>query len=125
MKPMSYMNRSGQPVGEFIRYYKIAPEEVFVILDDTALPLGTLRIRKKGSAGGHNGLASILTHLSTEVVPRLRLGIGTPHQTMTDHVLSTFSKEETPIVDTAVTRACEAIEVISTAGIDTAMNQFN
>ncbi|PWU07389.1 MAG: aminoacyl-tRNA hydrolase [Verrucomicrobia bacterium] len=125
MKPMNYMNLSGQPVGEFTRYYKISPEEVLIVLDDSALPTGALRIRKKGSAGGHNGLASILHHLSTEAVPRLRIGIGAANHNMTDHVLSEFSREETLIMEQATSRACEAIEIISSCGMDLAMNQFN
>lgn len=125
MKPMSSMNLSGQPVGEFVHYYKILPEEVLVVLDDAALPLGTLRIRKKGSAGGHNGLASILCYLATEVVPRLRVGIGASESNMIDHVLSSFSKEEVPAVDCAMTQACEAIDILGALGIDTAMNRFN
>lgn len=125
MKPMSYMNLSGQPVEGLVRYYKLLPENILIVLDDSALPMGTLRIRKKGSAGGHNGLASILNHLSTEAVPRLRVGIGTAKQEMTHHVLSAFSEEEMPIMEQAIDRACEAIEVMSSAGMDIAMNQFN
>lgn len=125
MKPMSYMNLSGQPVRELARYYKISPEQILIVLDDSALPLGTLRIRKKGSAGGHNGLASIVNNLSTEWVPRLRIGIGTPNHDMSDHVLGTFSEEEIPVKEDAVSRACEAIETICSAGMETAMNRFN
>ncbi len=125
MKPMSYMNLSGQPVGGLVHYYKILPEETLVVLDDSALFVGALRIRKKGSAGGHNGLASVLNHLSTEAVPRLRIGIGTSNHSMTDHVLSTFSEEEIPVMEQAIDRACEAIEIISSVGMETAMNRFN
>jgi PTH1 family peptidyl-tRNA hydrolase len=125
MKPMSYMNRSGQPVGEFVRYYKVPPEEILIILDDAALPLGTVRIRKKGSSGGHNGLSSILTALATNIVPRLRIGVGSTEQNLTHHVLGSFSRDEIPIVENAITRACQAVEVLSSTGIDTAMNQFN
>ena len=125
-KPQTFMNLSGEAVGDFSRYYKIPTNEVIVILDDISLPLGTLRIRKSGSAGGHNGLESVLVHLSTEAVPRLRVGIGQPDgSALHDHVLGRFTNEELPAVEESVTRAADAFEYANAHGIDAAMNQFN
>src|SRR5438105_4860640 len=104
-KPLSYMNLSGEPVGEVSRFYKIAPNEILVVLDDAALPLGRLRLRARGSAGGHNGLQSIIKHVGD--VPRLRVGIGAAAgaRTMTEHVLGRFAPEETPLVEETLSRA--------------------
>ena len=126
MKPQTFMNLSGEAVGDFSRYYKIPTNEVMVVLDDVSLPLGTLRLRKSGSAGGHNGLESILVHLSTEAVPRLRVGIGQPDgSALHDHVLGRFSNEELPALEESVSRAADAFEYANAHGIDAAMNQFN
>lgn len=126
MKPQTFMNLSGESVGEFSRYYKIQPAEVLVVIDDISLPLGTLRLRKSGSSGGHNGLESILVHLGTEAVPRLRIGIGAPgNSTLHNHVLGRFEKDELPLVEDAVLRAADAFEYANARGIDAAMNQFN
>ena len=126
MKPQTFMNLSGEAVGEFSRYYKIPPDEILVVLDDISLPLGSLRLRKSGSPGGHNGLESILVHLGTEAVPRLRVGIGSPGTTpLHNHVLGRFNKEELPRVEDAVLRAADAFEYSNARGLDAAMNQFN
>lgn len=127
MKPLTYMNYSGDPVVAFLHSYKILPEHILVILDDCAIPMGKLRIRKKGSAGGHNGLASVLRCLSTESIPRLRLGIGsiTRGIRLSEYVLDVFSKEETIVVNHTITRACKAIDMLATSEIDAVMNQFN
>ena len=126
MKPQTFMNLSGESVGEFSRYYKIQPAEVLVVIDDISLPLGALRLRKSGSSGGHNGLESILVHLGTEAVPRLRIGIGAPgNSTIQNHVLGRFEKDELPLVEDAVLRAADAFEYANARGIDAAMNQFN
>jgi PTH1 family peptidyl-tRNA hydrolase len=126
MKPQTFMNLSGEAVGDFAKYYKIPSEQVLVILDDTALPLGTIRLRKSGTAGGHNGLDSVLVHLGTEKVPRLRVGIGRPGDTaLHDHVLGMFEKDEMPTVAESVTRASDAFEFANAHGMDAAMNQFN
>ncbi|MEN9470345.1 MAG: aminoacyl-tRNA hydrolase [Terrimicrobiaceae bacterium] len=126
MKPQTFMNLSGEAVGDFAKYYKIPSEQVLVILDDTALPLGTIRLRKSGTAGGHNGLDSVLVHLGTEKVPRLRVGIGRPGDTaLHDHVLGMFEKDEMPAVAESVTRASDAFEFANAHGMDAAMNQFN
>jgi len=126
MKPQTFMNLSGEAVAGFSRYFKIQPAEVLVVLDDISLPLGTLRLRKSGSSGGHNGLESILVHLGTEAVPRLRVGIGSPGSTtLHNHVLGRFEKDELPLVEDAVLRAADAFEYANARGIDAAMNKFN
>lgn len=126
MKPQTFMNLSGEAVGDFAKYYKIPGEQVLVVLDDTALPLGTIRLRKSGTAGGHNGLDSVLVHLGTEKVPRLRVGIGRPGDTaLHDHVLGQFEPDEMPVVAESVTRASDAFEFANAHGMDAAMNQFN
>lgn len=126
MKPQTFMNLSGEAVGEFTRYFKIPSNEVMVILDDISLPLGKLRLRKSGSSGGHNGLESILVHLGTESVPRLRVGIGGPEgRALHDHVLGKFEDSEISAVEEGVTRASDAFEFANAHGLDAAMNQFN
>ena len=125
-KPMSYMNVSGEVVGPMARFYKIAPEEILVVLDDMALPLGKLRMRPSGSAGGHNGLKSILQHLGTQEVPRLRIGIGGVEQgAAIGHVLGQFAPEEKAPLAESLGRAVEAIDFARRNGLPAAMNQFN
>ena len=126
LKPQTFMNLSGQAVGEYARYFKLGREEVIVVLDDASLPLGTLRIRRSGSSGGHNGLESILVHLGAESVPRLRVGIGAPDgRPLQDHVLGKFEDDERLAVAEAVARAADAVEFANAHGIEAAMNQFN
>ena len=128
MKPVTYMNLSGQAVGEAARFYKISPDHVLVISDDVDLPLGKLRIRKGGSAGGHNGLKSIIQHLGTDQFPRLKVGVGGkphPDYDMADWVLGKFQGEDKKIMDDAAVRAAQAVECLLSQGIDRAMNQFN
>ena len=126
VKPGTFMNRSGQPVRAVSDFYKIAPEEVLVVLDDFSLPLGRLRIRLEGSSGGHNGLESILEQFGTEAIPRLRVGIGTaPEEGARDYVLTPFFDEEKPLVDETVSRAGEAIKCAIDNGVLSAMNTFN
>jgi PTH1 family peptidyl-tRNA hydrolase len=125
MKPQTFMNLSGEAVGEFSRYYKITAVEIMVILDDTSLPLGMLRLRKSGSAGGHNGLESVLVHMGTEAVPRIRVGIGKPQSTLHNHVLGGFRQEELALLQKSVSRASDAFEYANAHGIEAAMNQFN
>ena len=125
-KPMSYMNLSGGPVSALSRFYKIEPSETLVVLDDVALPLGKLRFRKDGSAGGHNGLQSILEQLGTREVARLRVGIGAANErTMTGHVLGKFSPDEREAVETGLDRALQAVNYAQIHGLQAAMNQFN
>ena len=128
MKPVTYMNLSGQAVGEAARFYKISPDHVLVISDDVDLPLGKLRIRKGGSAGGHNGLKSIIQHLGIDQFPRLKVGVGGkphPDYDMADWVLGKLQGEDKRIMDDAAVRAAQAVECLLSQGIDRAMNQFN
>jgi PTH1 family peptidyl-tRNA hydrolase len=126
IKPMTYMNRSGDSVAGVLRYFRIEPCELLVVVDDVALPLGRLRLRSSGSDGGHNGLGSIIAHLG-EDFPRLRVGVGAAADSadLVDHVLGPFSKAELAVVSRSVERATEAIRKIVDAGLETAMNIFN
>ena len=128
MKPITYMNLSGEAVRQAADFYKIPPERVLVVSDDTALPVGKLRIRVKGSAGGHNGLKNIIQHLGTDQFPRLRVGVGEkphPDYDMADWVLGKFVGEDKKAIDAAVKRAADAIECILAQGIDRGMGKFN
>jgi peptidyl-tRNA hydrolase, PTH1 family len=126
VKPATFMNRSGEAVAAIANFYKIAAEEVLVVLDDLALPLGRLRLRTQGSSGGHNGLESVIEHFGTEAVPRLRVGIGAaPSQGAIDYVLGRFFEEEKPLVDATVKRAAEAVKCAVDKGLFAAMNVFN
>jgi PTH1 family peptidyl-tRNA hydrolase len=125
-RPMTYMNLSGEAAAAIARFYKIAPQDVIVILDEMALPLGRLRLRYKGSAGGHNGLENILKHFGTQEVPRIRLGVGAARPgEMIGHVLSRFRKEELPVMQEAYERAADAVEGALAEGFENAMNRFN
>ena len=126
VKPMTYMNRSGEPLRVIADFYKIAPLEVLVVLDDFSLPLGRLRIRQSGGAGGHNGLASIIVQLGTEDIPRLRIGIGAaPSEGSSDYVLGRFFDEEKPVVTSTIDRAADAVKCAIDNGVVSAMNTFN
>ncbi len=125
MKPQTFMNLSGEAVGDYARYHRIPAEEVLVVFDDVALPLGELRIRKSGSSGGHNGIQSVMMHMGTEAVPRLRVGIGAATGELHDHVLGKFSPDESESVQNSILRAADAIEYANGHGIDAAMNIFN
>ena len=128
MKPVTYMNLSGEAVRQAVDFYKIPPDHVLVVSDDTALPVGRLRIRVKGSAGGHNGLKNIIQHLGTDQFPRLRVGVGEkphPDYDMADWVLGKFVGEDKKAIDAAVKRAADAIECILAQGIDRGMGKFN
>ena len=128
MKPQTYMNLSGEAVRQGVDFYKIPPERVLVVSDDTALALGRLRIRTKGSAGGHNGLKNIIQHLGTDQFPRLRVGVGEkphPDYDMADWVLGRFTGEDKKTIDGAVKRAADAVECILAEGIDRGMGKFN
>jgi PTH1 family peptidyl-tRNA hydrolase len=125
-KPLRYMNLSGGPVRALCDFYKLTPEQVLVTYDDVALPLGKLRLRTHGSAGGHNGLQSVIDHLGSNAVPRLRIGIGAAAgATLVDHVLGRFSREEEGELASALQRAAEAIACVRERGYEVAMNQFN
>ena len=124
-KPLSFMNLSGGPVHAVAHFYKIEPPEMLVVYDDAALPLGQIRLRPNGSAGGHNGMASIIERMGTTEIPRLRIGIGSAQGEMTGHVLGRFTPEERPEVDAALDRAVAAVEFAQNRGLPDAMNQFN
>ncbi len=122
------MNLSGQAVGEAARFYKLPPDHVLILSDDVDLPLGKLRLRKSGSAGGHNGLKSIIQHLGSDQFPRLKIGVGGkphPDYDMKDWVLSTFQGEDAKTIREAEDRAAQAAECLLAEGIDKAMNKFN
>ena len=127
-KPVTYMNLSGEAVGEAARFYKLDPAHVLIISDDVDLPLGKLRIRTGGSAGGHNGLKSIIRHLGTDQFPRLKVGVGGkphPDYDMADWVLGKLQGEDKKVLDEAVKRAADAVECFLREGPQRAMNRFN
>lgn len=124
-KPLTYMNLSGQSVRPISQFYKIEPAEVLVVLDDMALPLGKLRLRANGSAGGHNGLQSVIEHLGTSAVPRLRVGIGAAEGGAVGHVLGRFALEEKAALEQSLDRALGAIDCVCERGLEAAMNSFN
>jgi PTH1 family peptidyl-tRNA hydrolase len=125
-KPMSFMNRSGYPLVAIAQFHKIATPEILVVLDDLALPLGRIRIRPGGGAGGHNGLESVIMQFGTEEIPRLRIGIGAaPRENGVDYVLGRFFEEERPLVKSAIERGVEAIKCAVDNGVVSAMNTFN
>jgi PTH1 family peptidyl-tRNA hydrolase len=125
-KPLTFMNLSGQAVGEIARYFKVDVPDVLIVVDEVQLPLGRLRARARGSAGGHNGLKSVIAHLGDDF-SRLRIGVGRGEQQrdLADHVLSRFEKEETSEVERMTTRAADAAEMFITSGIEAVMNAFN
>jgi peptidyl-tRNA hydrolase, PTH1 family len=126
VKPATFMNRSGEAVAAIANFYKIAAQEVLVVLDDLALPLGRLRVRTQGSSGGHNGLESVIEHFGTKSVPRLRVGIGAaPSHGAVDYVLGRFFEEEKTLVDVSIKRAAEAVKCAVDKGLFAAMNVFN
>lgn len=127
-KPQTYMNLSGESVRGLADYYKIDEEtELLIIYDDVSLDVGQLRIRKKGSAGGHNGIKSIIAELGTDVFPRIKVGVGEkPKQyDLADYVLGHFSKAERELMEEGYERAVHAVEMILSDGIDSAMNEYN
>ena len=124
-KPQTFMNLSGEAIGEIVRYYKIPPENVIVIYDDIALPVGRLRVRPSGSAGGHNGMKSVIYHLESDAFPRIRIGVGKQENDLIDHVLGTFPKEDGIRVTRCVKETDKIIETIIREGAQSAMNKFN
>lgn len=128
MKPVTYMNLSGEAVGEAARFYKLSPQRVLVVCDDIALPPGKLRLRSQGSAGGHNGLKSIQQHLGSDQYPRLRIGVGAkphPDYDLADWVLARPAGEDAKAIEDAVKRAAKAIPVILEKGVERASETVN
>jgi PTH1 family peptidyl-tRNA hydrolase len=127
VKPLTFMNLSGFAVGDLLRYFKVELPDLLVIVDEAQLELGRLRTRGSGSAGGHNGLKSLIEQLGTEEFARLRLGVGRGdgRRDLADHVLATFDKDEQPIVAEAIARAADAAEVFVSEGLGPMMNRFN
>ena len=127
VKPLTYMNESGRAIGPLLSWYKLGPEDLIVAHDDMDLPIGTIRIRKKGSAGGHNGIKSILAHVGDEHFARVRIGIGRPLPgwTVIHHVLAPFLPEDVPKIRDAVEFLVPAVECMVTEDVDMAMNRFN
>ncbi len=128
MKPQTYMNLSGEAVGEAARFYKIPADHVLVIYDDVSLPVGKIRVRPSGSAGGHNGIKNIIAHLGTDVFPRVKVGVGSPahpdHE-MIDWVIGVPPKEDRKVLLDSLNRALDAAACVIENGTDRAMNQFN
>lgn len=128
MKPLTYMNLSGESIRAAADFYKVEPEDILIIYDDISLEPGMLRIRKKGSAGGHNGIKSIIKHLGCDTFPRIRVGIGGekhPGQDLADYVLGLFSAEEKEQLDEALDKAVKAAQLIAADEIDEAMNRYS
>ena len=126
-KPLTFMNLSGHAVQALAGFYKIEPADVFVVTDDVALPVGRLRARRDGGAGGHNGLKSIIQSLATQAFPRMRVGVGRgdDRRDLADHVLGRFAADERDTVSAAVLRAADATEMFLSDGIERVMNAFN
>ena len=128
MKPQTYMNNSGEAIRECANFYKIKPENIIVIYDDISLDVGKLRIRRKGTDGGHNGIKSIIYHLNNDQFPRIKVGCGKkphPDYDLADWVLSEFKKDEQKALEPALENACKAIEILLDNQIDKAMNLYN
>ncbi|PQJ28671.1 aminoacyl-tRNA hydrolase [Rubritalea profundi] len=126
MKPQTFMNESGRAAGTALRFYKWQPEEVLVVYDDVALPVGNLRFRKSGSAAGHNGLKSLIQHFGSDQFPRLKIGIGGPSPgEMVGHVLGQFKPDERPDIENALARAADAVQLALSDGLEAAANVYN
>ncbi len=127
LKPETYMNRSGQSVRAVLDWYKLDPDSVLILYDDMDLPLGRLRLRGSGSAGGHNGMKSLIQHLGSQSFPRLRLGVGKPKgsKDVVGHVLGGFTPAEKEVLEQVLNTAVEAVECCLQEGLTTAMNRFN
>ena len=125
-KPLTFMNESGQAVGALARYFKIDVADMLIVVDEVQLPLGRIRVRTRGSAGGHNGLKSVIAHMG-EDFPRLRIGVGRgdSRRDLADHVLARFESDEAAEVERMIGRAADATEMFNTAGIAAVMNQYN
>ena len=128
LEPQTFMNESGKAVGPLMTYFNIYPEELVIVYDDLDLTLGKIRLRQKGSAGGHNGVRSVISHLNSQVFNRIKVGIARPkqNQTVIHHVLTNFDKDEQPVINQAMDKTVEALEYfIQTNDFMKTMNQFN
>lgn len=128
LKPQTFMNNSGEAVRDAASFYKIPPEKIIVVFDDISLPCGKLRIRRKGSDGGHNGIKSIISHLNSDAFPRVKLGIGSkpnPEWELMDWVLSAFTKDDLALLREAADKACEAVKLLVSGETEKAMELFN
>ncbi len=125
-KPQTFMNHSGRAVSAIARYFKMSPEQVLVIYDDTAFDLGTIKFKAKGSAGGHNGIKSLIQHFGSEEFPRLKFGIGVARSNhLVGHVLGKFSQEEGQLLQNTLATACDAVQFARSRGFSAAANEFN
>ena len=125
LKPTTYMNLSGESIREVINFYKISNEEVIVIYDDISLEVGRLRIREKGSHGGHNGIKSIIANLGTDVFPRIKVGVGAPKGNLVSHVLGKFSEDEIEVLRETIKASSDAVSIMMKADTKEAMNKLN
>ena len=128
LKPQTYMNLSGQSVGPFAHFYKIDPQDIFVMFDDLDMPLGRIKLTRKGSAGGHNGIKSMIECLGSQEFPRIKMGIGRPNATreeVIDHVLKKFSKAESDLMEDSLERAADGVKAYLSEGLTYAMTHFN
>ena len=125
LKPTTYMNLSGESIREVINFYKISNEEIIVLYDDISLEVGRLRIREKGSHGGHNGIKSIIANLGSDVFPRVKIGVGAPKGNLVSHVLGKFDNEEVEILKETIKASSEATSIIIKSDIKSAMNKLN
>lgn len=125
LKPSTYMNLSGESIREAADFYKLRSEDIIVLYDDISLDIGRLRLREKGSAGGHNGIKSIIANLGTDIFPRVKVGVGQPNVDLVKYVLGKFSKKELEVLNQSVDAATKAVEEIIKSDITQAMNKFN
>ncbi len=128
VKPQTFMNLSGDSIVEFVSFFKIPVENVIIISDDISLATGRLRVRGKGSAGGHNGLKSIIYQLRSDQFPRVRIGVGSPEHEdyeLADYVLGRFTRDEIPLLEDTIKKADKAVREIISAGVGSAMNKYN
>ncbi|NMM62158.1 aminoacyl-tRNA hydrolase [Clostridium sp. P21] len=125
LKPSTYMNLSGESIREIVNFYKISNEKIIILYDDISLEVGRLRIREKGSAGGHNGIKSIIANLGTDVFPRIKVGVGQPKSELVSHVLGKFNLEDREKISKVFDASADAVEYMIRYGIVEAMNKFN
>ena len=125
LKPTTYMNLSGESIRELANFYKLEDDEIIVVYDDISLDIGRLRIREKGSAGGHNGIKSIIANLGTDVFPRVKIGVGAPKGNLVSHVLGKFSEDEIEVLRETIKASSDAVSIIMKADTKEAMNKLN